>query len=332
MSAQSQVSQVCRLGRETTPGTLVPATYQPRDLSLSLKYKPELDKSVSSGDKLASGFDLVREMAEGSIEDGKPCYIGLMLILEALIGNGVHTEIEPGVWEHRYAALNGEADLLRTYTAAVGNASYARGASYLAFTGMGLNFDKKGGNAELSGDFIASNYRTNVILEARNDRQAKRRILPQHVQVYVDPTFETLGTTKLRELRSVEVKTSGRQDPEFYLDGTLSYDGLVEGMLDTEVMAKVNNNVAATVWIDRARQGTTVYVQLLAVGAVLEASALGTKNSFTMNLPTQVKDIGDTSPDGNTIVTAFSLSGVVDAEGYTGEYILVNDVEDLFAA
>lgn len=146
MERLTQLQQV-HFGKETTPGTAVPATTRLHSTNVQFSIKPEFQAWDIQGDKLAGGSYEILEKAEGSA-DGKPDYNEVGWLLSSVLTKPVSQQLvapsgsTPGVYRHTYSPNIRGVDDPNTFTFEYGDAVRAHSVKYALMRELELKFSR----------------------------------------------------------------------------------------------------------------------------------------------------------------------------------------------
>lgn len=184
MAERPFVTQVCLLGKETTPGT--PVTPTIRLMQTKVRVQPaneEIDIDYQ-GDILAGDYATIAYGGEGSIE-GVPTYDELGLVLASVIGKPQTTALGGGAYRHEFIFdPRGRADS-QTYTWQFGDANFAEQSTNLIATDFGIEIKRK--STSISGRVLARKVTSETLAAGANA-----------VQTLTITGSPTGGTYKLR--------------------------------------------------------------------------------------------------------------------------------------
>ena len=148
-------------------------------------------------------------------------------------------------------------------------------------------------------------------------------VQPAQVAVYLDATYAGLGTTKLGGTLSAKFTLSGRWQPIWVVDsGLTSYGGLVEGEPKASVELLLIADAQAYALFTSYRAGTTVYIQVKAIGPAI---AGGGTYTLTLNLPVEVAKLQEYKDEGGVYALGFEFRPIADATaGYPMQAAVIN--------
>jgi hypothetical protein len=148
------------------------------------------------------------------------------------------------------------------------------------------------------------------------DVEAKA-LFPGFFDVYMDPSWATLGTTKLLYCYDFELETPERIARTRPINSTKSSDGLVETE-DQEMTVQMTMGVDATMesMLTSLRAGTKIFVRLDAIGATISTTY---KYMVRHDMCILLNEVGDFQSSDNVLVVP--ISGVL-ARDTTSGYAL----------
>ncbi len=148
MSDRFSINQGVQIGKESTKGTVAPATVRLKSTSLTPKPMGTFKDYRSEGFKRKTIVALTKEWSEANLA-GMANYTELGFWLDSLVGNRATTAGSSGVFEHVWISSRQDLDNLSTYTCEVGS---AEGCDRLAFGFVSaLGFKMNRDDIELTG-------------------------------------------------------------------------------------------------------------------------------------------------------------------------------------
>lgn len=217
-------------------------------------------------------------------------------VLEALVTGGPG----PGTpWVVEFAVTLGNSDV----TLMTGNAAGLTGGTGSVIT---VTETRKGG--------------TTTDIEAK-------ALFPGFFDVYMDPTWAGLGTTKLLYCYDFELETPERIARTRPINSTKSSDGLVETE-DQEFTVQMTMGVDATMesMLTNLRAGTKIFVRLDAIGATISSTY---KYMVRHDMCILLSEVGDFQSSDNVLVVP--ITGVLSRDTTSG-FALQAKVRNTLAA
>lgn len=141
-------TQKILLGKEGTPGTVVPVTNRLMTCTCNASPKGEWRSFAAQGDKLDTQQMLIREWTEATF-DGYPTYDELGYFLNACFNLDAPSTIATGAYNHRWTFNARMANTIQTYSVQYGDpedATHAHGFGYGFVSDFDIDFDRTKGD------------------------------------------------------------------------------------------------------------------------------------------------------------------------------------------
>jgi hypothetical protein len=279
--ARATVAQKVQIGRESTPGTAVPADKSLGSLSIALAPASENTTFRPKGTKYPTIVAANKEWAVANLE-GQPTYEEVVYPLASVLTAPVVSEVMDGAtgtgaytWEFDPSSQGADAPAI--FTVEQGDTSQAERVSHVLFHTFGLEFSRS--EVTLSGEGIGRSLETDVPLTAGATPVAEdlTPILPGQVCIYVADDPATLGEAGTLQGTAISANPSigGRYNPVWYLNCTQeSFATYVEAPEpDASLEFRTEANANGMAWLDRFRTGATQFVRIEAKGPVVASKA-----------------------------------------------------------
>jgi len=294
MSGRGSVNRQIQIGVETTPGTAVPANKLLPSMSLVLS--PEIDNKEyrAQGFKLSTANKIIH-FDGGAALTGPLNYSEIVYLLNTLV-LGVITTPGGGTLsrKHKFSPTATGTDAFKTLTVQEGDSTAAIQMAYGLLVDFGLTVNDAG--ADVTGTLIGY-APTNVTLTATPTTIAQLPIGPREIDIYIDPTFGAIGTTKVSDALSFQFSIGNKQVKKRVLNTTYqSFKDTVEGVptLQAGFVTEHNlqsRNIYAGV---TAASNPVQYVRLKATGPIIEGAI---PYSFQLDVAAQVIDMNQQEVD-----------------------------------
>src|SRR5262245_29759733 len=234
----------------------------------------EIDQYGPAGQKYNTLSILNKEWSSGELT-GKPTYTELVYWLSSVHTAAVITTPAGGTTSRTWTFTPASAALDNPVTFTVERGPIGgtgEKMSYGLLTDLTLSFSKNDGN-DMTGTFLAQRASYGVTVNPSPVAIPLIPIAPTQVDVYIDPTAATIGTTKLLRDFSAEYRLSGKYAPIWPLNSTLnSFDGHTEQKPTAELTLKLGNDTAGQSHLTPMRNGTTQFVRIQATGPIIETT------------------------------------------------------------
>ena len=269
-------TQQVLLGRETVPGTAVPAVIRPMAMTIPPTPTFESERFSPQGYTAPTLSIVNQEWAEADVE-GRLTYTDAGLVFASAIGKPV-TDVPTGATlakRHRFL-FDGltQADP-QTYTVEHGDATLARRFKHGFFNGFDLNIARDA--LEFSSAMMGQQVETGVALTTAGVTVVEPiPIAAGQWDVYVDDTAAAIGTTKFLDAYEAELAFGERFDPVWPINSALkSFGGIVEKAADDQEhtgMLNIGASASMEGYLDTLRRGEKKFVRLVATGPTIEGA------------------------------------------------------------
>lgn len=329
MPERTTVSQHVQIGVETTEGTAVAANKQLQALSISLTPQIETNRFRPMGTKLDTLVVPGKDWTKADLA-GVATYDELIYPLaSALVDPGAPATTGTTGKSYTYSPSAVTEDTVKTYTVEQGSAVRAQKAAGLIVTDLGIKWDRNANSVDVSGSAMAQQFTDSITLTASPTSIPLVPILPSQISVYADTTAAGLGTTKLLRVLSGEFALGGRFGPLWVLNAAnASYAAHVELAPDVTVKLLLEADAAGMGYLANARAGSTIFVRIEAVGAVIGAGPATYKATFDFAL--KVESVDSLGDQNGVYAVGYSLRGVFDATWNKFlNFVLINSTTSL---
>lgn len=293
MPERTTVTETVQIGVETTPGTSVPANKRLRTIGFT--FDPEYNARIfrPSGSKFPSISAPGKEWMGGSVE-GAADYNELLYPFAMILG--APTDVAAGTGtKHTWLVQPAAIQDPKTMTVEMGSSVRAEKSSGLALNDFAMTYTREECNVD--GAVIGKALVDGITLTPTPTLIPLNPLLPQHVSVYFDTSFATIGTTKLLRVLEASHGLSSRFGALWPLDSAQpSYVSLYEIEPGSEARLVQVADAAGMSHLPRARAGTTGYLRIESVGPIIGAGPQTCK--LTVDLPVKVSDFGYGDSDG----------------------------------
>jgi len=293
MPERTTITEGVQIGVEATPGTATPANKRLRTIGFT--FDPEFNVRVfrPSGNKFPAIAAPGKEWMGGAVE-GAADYNELLYAIAMILGAPTSVAAGTGT-KHTWAVAPSAIQDPKTMTIEMGSTVRAEKSAGCALNDFGITYNRDEVNVE--GALIGKALTDGITLTPTPAVIALQPLLPQHVSVYFDTTFATIGTTKLLRVLEAAHSLSSRFGTLWPLDAAQpSYVTLYEVEPSSEARLVQVADAAGMSHLARARAGDTGYLRIESVGPVIGAGPQTYK--LAADLPVKVTDFGYGDSDG----------------------------------
>lgn len=266
MAERATINQIAQIGVEATPGTPVAATKRLQGVGISPSFAITIDMFGPMGNK----FDTVAVEGDESSTaaiNGKPTYNELPYLLASIMGkNTPVTATGATTWTFGMQPM--APDNVQTYTVEHGPIGGVGERMPYALVNA-LTLTQNGRRAfDLSGTMIGQALATGFTMTGAGvTAPAMVPIVPKNFDVFMDPTFAALGTTKLLKHVSSALTIDSRFAPAWYTNSAVaSFSSHVETKPRITFTTMLNADPVAMGLIPVMRIGDRRYLRWTAAG------------------------------------------------------------------
>ena len=308
-----------------TPGTAVSASkllnylnFQPTFWAGDFNVMRPMGQKVASG--VAPGYDYTSWALSSDVGSYSEIVYPLSSLLKLVAPATVETTAR--LWTFKPTGRS--EDVINTFTVQTGSATRAQKASFVAVTGLELTFNRSTG-LSTSGTGIGQQVVDNVALDTATAVEDKP-VLPTHMDVYVDTTSSSFGSTKMtRDFNAVFRYNDARGAVWAINSANASYVNLVETAPTVQIELTMEADTQGMGFLPNARAGDTRYVRLAAVApaAYGYAGAATAPYEILIDMAGKISAIsGPDDTDGIKTVT-YTFESIYDAGWSSGTYLQI---------
>lgn len=344
MAARASVVEHVQIGLETTPGTAVAANKQLSATTIRLSPKSEVDEFGPEGQKDVTLVSQVAEWSEAALE-GRLTYEEFGYLLSMFYGVPTARAITDasavavaGAYGYEWTATQTTLDTPKTATVERGSSYRAMRAAFMVVKDLGYSIGRRGGGPSISGAAFAQRIEDAITLTASPTAVAANPVQAPQVDIYLNATAATIGTTKLARGSKAEWKRNGKFKDYWVLDSSkTSFVDAVETKPDAMLTLTLEADASGMGLLTNLRAGSTVYVRVEAKGAQLGVTSGGWKIGggatitgnasmlFRHDMALKVQDMAPIEDQDGVMGGAWPLRVVYDATlGYSERITLVN--------
>ena len=332
-NARSFANQGIYLQRETVPGTpLVNAMNRYLGINVSsMGWDIQSEAFTPAGSKVATAEIETSRLGTMAVE-ARHDYNGLMPLLAGVFGAPTTTPVvgSTGAYEHVFAIKPYAADTLAAFTAIFGDTTQAVQASNVVFHGMSFGVTRTG--LSLSTTALLRAPSTGAPVPTTGLTVVP--MIPPRASTYcayLDPTWATLGTSKLLSLYSSDLSFGDKYSPDWVVDCALdSFSELIENS-DVTMTQNLTLGFDATAvsQITDAQDGKFKFVRLEATGPEIGTSTEDHKLTIDTCVKLTPGNITQSSVSPAVVLDFTGRLMVDPVSGNVAQVTLVNGIASL---
>jgi len=310
MAERSSLTQGVQVGIETVPGTNVAANK--KFVSIGITPAVQMDPVVfrPMGSKYNTIVTPGKEWVEADIE-GVGSYTELLWFFSSLIvAPGAPTTVDTSARRWNFTSAASAEDTVKTMTVEQGGVVRAHKFNYGLVTELELTFNRDG--IEVGGAMIGQRLSDNIALTGAPVTPPQLPILPTDIDVFLDPTFGALGTTKLLRVLEATWTLGDRFNPVWVLNSTLaSFAAHVESEPTAQLTLLMEADAEGMTQLGQMRAGDTKFVKISATSPQL-AGAATEPYSLEIDAAVKVGEVGDFQDEDGVYAIEWTFEMVFD--------------------
>jgi len=320
MAERTSITQVTQVGVESVPGTGVAANKLFQALSIEPAIKADIKTFKPLGAKYATIAALGKEWVEAKITGDVACYNHLAYLLSGVLAYAA--PVQQGgsaayLWT--FTPAQSAEDTIKTFTVEQGSSARAGKFTYGLVTEFGLKFDRE--KIEVSGSMLGQAYQDGISMTTSPTAIPIQPILPTALDVYLDATSASIGTTKLTRALSGEFGISDRFGPLWTINSAVSgFAAHVEQAPKAQLKLMVEADATGMGPLTAMRAGDKRYVRLKAVGPLIASTYYYT---FQMDICGVVSDVGEFSDEDGVYAIEWTFDVAYDSAWSSGRAMQV---------
>ena len=271
MPERSVVSQAVQIGVETTAGTSVTASRLLNSMSFESPVEFETTVFRPEGQKYPSMVVPAKEWTTWTV-GGPASYSEMLYPLSSVLvaSTASASDTSAQIWSFSPAARS--EDTVKTYTIEQGSSVRAHRCSYMLFTEYNLEFTRDG--VEQSGSAISQRLTDGVTMAASPTAVEEKPVIPTHVDLYIDTTTASIGTTQMTRAFNATFNIGDRFNPVWPLISSAgSYVSHVEVEPTVECELTLESDATGMGFLTNARAGDTRYCRIKSTSTELAGAA-----------------------------------------------------------
>lgn len=288
------VNRVVQVGVESTPGTAVAANKVLPSMSMTITPRMRTKDIEAQGFKAPTDVQQLGGYSEIALS-GPLNYTEIVYILNMLV-TGVITTPGGGTTsrQHTFSPTVQGTDAFKTLTIQEGDSTAATQAAGSFLKDFGFTASDTG--VDVTGA-INGRYPTTVSLTGSPTSVAQLTASPREIDIYLDPTFGAIGTTKLTDGLNLTYGITDKQTMKFVLNTSFaSYSESVE-VKPTQTFSFIteHNAQSRTLWAGISTGNPLQYMRMKATGPIIEGAI---PYSFRFDIPVKVKATEQVDSEG----------------------------------
>lgn len=279
MPERATITQGVQLGVEATPGTGVAANKYLNSIDVDPEIHFDMATFQPTGQKFSSIVAPGKEWSEAGIK-GVVSYAELPYLLNGVMvaAAGVQQGATTA-YAWTFVPNSRGSDTIKTFTIEQGDANRAQKFVYGVISDLSFTFNRMGATVE--GKMFAQAIQDAITLTATPAAIEEKPVLPNQVDVYIDPTSAALGTTKMTRVLEAKINIQNRFGMLWVMNSAVgSFAAHVELDPNVTVELQVEADAAGMALLNTMRAGTTQYVRVKATSPDLAGTAFPYSATF----------------------------------------------------
>lgn len=331
MPEVATVTRVVQVGVESTPGTSVAANKQLRSIAIDPAIQTGLQTLRQIGGKFPIASALGREWVEADLS-GYLTYTEIVYLLSSVLKSVTPTQISPPsgtAYRWTFTPAQSSEDTVKTYTVERGSSARAHKFVYGLVTGLRLTIRSTDrGIVELGGTMLGRSLQDGITLTASPTTIEVVPVAGGAVNIYLDTTAASIGTTQLTRVLSAEFEISDRFGPVWTLDSSqTSFAAHVETEPRVTLRLTLEADASGMGPLTAVRNGDKRFIRVKAVGPNIE---VGNDYLFQLDMCGLVSEVGNFSDEDGVYAIEWTFQATHDSTwGKALEVQVVNKLSAL---
>lgn len=320
MPERAVITQGVQLGVESTPGTAVPANKYLNSLDIDPEIHVDITKFQPTGQKFSSIVVPNKEWVEAPIK-GVASYSEVIYIQNGLLSasapvvNGATTAYTTTT---KPAGRTG--DTVKTFSIEQGDANRAQKFAYGVISEGTWTFSRSA--ASFEGKMFGQAITDGITLTASPTGIEEKPVIPNQVDVFIDPTSGAIGTTKFLRVLETKIHVTNRFGPLWVLNSALgSFASHVELDPDVTCELMVEADAQGMGLLTTLRGATTQYIRVKATSPDLAGT--GFNYSLIFDMAAKVSAVSAYSDQDGVYAITWTNEIVYDPNWNSGQAIQV---------
>ena len=318
-----------QIGVETTSGTLVSASKLLNSLSLEPGISINFNRFRPMGQVVASQITPGQDFTEWGVS-GVGNYSEIIYPLSSLLVSTSPVTVETTARRWTFTPAGRSEDTIRTYSVESGSSTRAQRATYVLFNGLEVTFNRTDG-VSLSGSAIGQQIQDGITLTASPTSISEKVILPTHLDIYVDTTSGSFGSTKLTRDFNAVFRCNDRWGAVWPINSAnASYVSHVNLEPTVQMELTMAADSAGMAYLVNARAGDTRYVRMSAVSTE-NAGASSAKYDLLIDMAGKISNIAAFDDAEGIKTVTYTFDAIYDTAWSTGKYLEVRATNQINA-
>lgn len=311
MPERSSLAQGVQVGVESVPGTNVAADKKLSAISIEPAVNVDMQTFRPMGSKYATVITPGKEMVEADVSGSGSYTEILYLFASCLVSPSAPATVDGTGRTWTFAPAGSSEDTVKTLTVEQGGVVRAHKFNYGIVTEVELDFSRDA--VEVSGSLMGQRLSDNIVMTATPTAIEQVPILPTDIDVFIDPSSGTIGTTKQVRVLNANWHLSDRFGPIWTLNSALtSYAAHVETEPTAEITILAEADTEGMAPLAQMRGGATKFIRIKGTSPTL-AGATTAFHSVSLDAACKVSDVGDFSDEDGVYAIEWTYTMVYDA-------------------
>jgi hypothetical protein len=295
---------------EATPGTSVAANKLLNSIGIEPGIAVDFQNFRPQGQKFSSIIVPGKEWTNYGIS-GVGTYSEIVYLLAGLINNPTPVQqAATTAYKWSFSPAARAEDSIKTLTVEQGGAVRAHKFSYALPTEV--TFDVSRDGFSIGGAGIGQRITDGIALTGSPTAIEEKPILPQHIDVWLDPTSGGLGTTKLLRVLKVGFTFGNRFNPLWTLDSSqASFAAHVEALPATQLRLMLEADAVGMGLLANMRNGDTRFIRMKATSPDMAGTAI--PYSLALDFAGKVSGVSEFSDEDGVYAIEWTFDVVYDA-------------------
>lgn len=317
---RTTVVQKTQIGVESTIGTAVAANKRLQALSIEFEPQAMEQEFTPLGNKFPTVVVEQKEWMQATLK-GYPSFGDLIYCFSSAFSAATVTQFmdsatPTGCYKWVFDMSSTLLDTPKGFTIEQGDGVRAMRFPGALIRQLGLKFNRQ--TVDLSGQIIGKQLEDGITMTASPSDVELQPLLASNFDVYIDPTFGALGTTKAARLFDGDWTLDGRYGPIWPVDSAqASYANTVETQPSLEFKPIFEADSAGMGYLSTFRAGSTVFCRIKNVGPTIYSAGVYVstplKYQFTMDMALKVHAIDKFQDQDGVYAIGFNFRGVDDS-------------------
>jgi hypothetical protein len=296
VAERTVITELIQAGIESTYGTSAVATKKFASMGFDISPQADFTRVRPMGFKIDTIVALIREWSSGDIR-GYPTYNELPYIFTSLLKKVTATTttgVSTWVWDWSTSSV----ETVDSFTIEQGDAATrAHKITGGIVTGWNCSWTRTG-DPNMGGTVMGQAFTDGITPTPALVAAVPFPILPNHIDVYADPLWANVGTTKLTRVMEAALKIDSMWDGLWVLNTTnTSYVAVVQQAPDITLELTVEADAAGMALLTQMRAGTAQAFQIKGTGPNIPAGTPTTPHSIKIDFMGAIEgppELGDT--------------------------------------